>query len=117
MGGLRFSEISWGSTLTLAIFRLLAASVVIGVPLSIMAGEALGLIMGPVVLAMCVAAAFLGGILDKMGVPVIGITVLFGFVLLIGDPLLWFISKYKPGLLPVDNFGIFNRPMVFVAKT
>lgn len=117
MGGLRFSEIHWGSTLALAVMRLVAASLVIGLASLIFTGDPIGLMAGPVVLALFVAAAFVGGILDKMGVPVIGITVLLGFVVLAGDPLLWIISKQKPGLLPIENFGMFNRPMLFVAKT
>lgn len=119
MNGIRFSEIHWGATALMVLIRLAAASFVVAILMFITNPGSISvamLVAAPMFLAACAAAALVSGFLDKMGVPVIGIAVLLGFVLVIGDPLVWAISKAKPGILPVQEFGFFNRIILFVTK-
>ena len=119
MYGLKFSEISWGSTILLALMRLASASLVVAILMIVTTGQMspAAIIAAPMFLGMCVAAALTGAFLDKMGVPIVGLLVILGFAVILGDPLVWLLKKQKPDLVPVDSFGIFNRPILFVAKS
>ena len=119
MNGIRFSEIHWGATALMVLIRLAAASIVVAILMFITNPGAVSIYMlvaAPIFLGACAAAALEAGFLDKMGVPVIGIATLLGFFLVIGDPLVWAVAKAKPGILPVQEFGFFNRIILFVTK-
>jgi len=121
---MKFSSVHWGGTALLAVMRLAAASVVISIltiPMAVKSGgnigEMLALPLAALVfLGMCISIALLGALLDKLGVPFAGILVIAGFFVVIGDPLVWTINKFKPGMLPVEEFGFLNRPILFVSK-
>lgn len=55
--------------------------------------------------------------LSKMGVPFIGlISVMLSILLIPGDPLTYIIHKYKPKLVPIDQYNIINFTAVILVK-
>lgn len=120
MSDIRFSDIAWGATFQLAIIRLVSASLVV-ILFSVVSDPAsfTGAILGaPAFLGTLVLLALVGSYLAKStGVELFGFLGLPAFIVVIaGDPPLWVLSKAKPGLLPVDRFGFFNKIVLFVMK-
>ena len=119
MLGLRFSEIHWGATLILALMRICAASIVVFILVAMVepGGARFDVFLAtPVVVGGSILAAVGCVALDKMGIPFIGIGAIVGFLAVVGDPLLWIANKFRPGIVPMQDFGIFNRTVLLVSK-
>lgn len=120
MSDIRFADISWGATFQLAIIRLASASLVVILFLVVSDPSSfIGALFGaPMFLGILVLLALAGSYLAKStGVEFFGFAALPAFLVVIaGDPPLWVMSKFKPGLLPVDRFGFFNKIVLFVMK-
>lgn len=111
-------RVDWGSTLQLAIYRMLVAGVLWAVLLPIFVGTTgwhIGVLLyGPICMAILVGVGLVSIALDKMGVPFAGLGALAAFPVVIGDPILWFVQRQRPGTLPVDRFGMLNRPILVI---
>lgn len=113
---IKFSQIDWGATFKLAMIRLASASLIVMLA-SIVSGStgALGI---PVILGALVLIALVSSYVVKYtGLDFLGLLALPAFLVVIaGDPPLWIARKFKPDLLPVDEFGFLNRTVLFVEK-
>lgn len=116
MSDVSFKNIHWSGTLILMLMRLAAATVV---ALIVMLASnpqnfaAESIVTVPAALACMLVMGALCATLGNWGVPWIGFGAVMAFLTIIGDPILWIIGKFMPGLLPAD-FAIVNRPVLFL---
>ncbi|MEI9990586.1 MAG: hypothetical protein WDM86_11155 [Rhizomicrobium sp.] len=125
------SETDWAATFRLNAVRVAAATVVMAVVVLILViagahprGESpLGFIFMPVVfLTVGSGMYWLFRALGKIGIPIMDAVA--GFMKLvivifvvIGDPLVWFVRRFYPALVPVERFGFVNFvPFILVQR-
>lgn len=128
-----FKIIDWKNTLILNLVRSVAAGIVWGIIMFVVAmGNGGGehffkilpvLIMYPLLfplsyLIFCLPMGLVAGFLSSRGIPFVGwIAAFFSLFIAVGDPLVFFFHKYKPQLVPVDKPGFFNfRIIIFVLR-
>lgn len=116
-----FSKIDWKATLKLNLIRAACAGPVFGIlALLIERSPKLFLLytlLFPamyvvVILPMALIAYWLGA----LGVPFAGLFGMFlSLMVAVGDPFTAVLSRKRPDLVPVENFGFFNlNPIIFV---
>jgi hypothetical protein len=117
-----YKKVQWGRTLWLNLLRAFAAGLVITIIVLISGGNTgpngppllaipflaplIYLIALPAYLiATKIMATFAGG---AGGVGVLIVSVMFGLVLVAGDPLVFALHKLKPALVPTERFNFMN---------
>jgi hypothetical protein len=115
-----YANTNWLATIKLAVMRFLAAGLVLAVLMFLFNPESRSVMLFlamPLAIALWVAISLVFSKVAKaFDLPMTWIIDLFPFITILGDPILWIAAKYKPNLLPVESFGLFNRPILYVIK-
>jgi len=113
-----FRTIQWRSTLQVALIRICAASFLWAFIILLIsghmseAGRAMIVFIPLLIIAMLVAIPVIG--LARAGVPFIGLLSLPAWLVVIGDPLVYLLCKFKPEWVPVEDFKFINAPVLAV---
>jgi hypothetical protein len=115
-----WKNIDWKITLQYNVFRSLCATPVWLLLFFLSSKHFVWqMLLFPVIyFAFWLPLGFITGWLARIGIPVIGIlSIVCSLVIVVGDPVVWIISKIKPDLVPVDcpKFLDFHL-IVFVVK-
>lgn len=109
-----FKFIVWKSTLQVTVVRAIASGPVWFI-IMLLTGQsfpqALLMLVGfPIAyILFFMPLGMLCGFLSKMGLPIVGLlTIAFSFMIVLADPIVYFIHKSNPKLVPVKEFGFFN---------
>jgi hypothetical protein len=115
-----YANTNWLATIKLAVMRFFCAGLVLAVLMFLFNPEsrsAMLFLAMPLAVALWVAVSIAFSTVAKMlSLPMTWIIDLFPFITILGDPILWIAAKYKPNLLPVESFGLFNRPILYVLR-
>lgn len=123
-----FKYIDWKATLQVALFRSVAAGVmfaILGLIMAIGAKPGSGtppfyvFLLMPIVLPfvniVCIPLGIVCAFLSEKGVPFVGLFTFYPLLYMTpGDPLTFFVHKYKDSLIPVDKFKFLNFNMIWV---
>lgn len=115
----RLKFIDYGATFKLALYRVVASGIVVGAIMFVLNPSAEGfalILAGPFAIAIFVAIGLSCVIAGRFGVPFAGLGGFMAFLGVIGDPLLWYIEKRKPGFIPSVGFSMLNRPVLIIDR-
>lgn len=118
-----FRDLDWAITGRVALLRGIAASIPASVFMFLDSGSGVGDV--PIlyfvslagILGFALPASLLFGGLARSGVPYVGILGLFfALIVMMGDPLVWILHKFKPEWVGVKKFGFINPSFIYVFK-
>jgi len=113
-------RINWKDTLQINLIRSIFAGMVwffIRLFVETPSGETFVMLLFPLAyLVILLPIGLFANVLSSMGIPFIGIiTVIISILIVVGDPLTYFLHKTKPELIPIEHYGFFNfRIIIFV---
>lgn len=114
-----FRTIQWQATLQIAAIRIGVASIIWPLVFFIFAGakasEVIPLAFGSLVFFfVCLAVAIPAVGLARANVPFIGLLALPAWLMVVADPLVKILHGAKPEWVPVEEFKLFNPPVLAV---
>ena len=115
-----FRTLQWVPTLQVAVMRICMASLLWPIIMLLTSGlpnvkSFFGMIVVwfiVLTIAMLVAIPVIG--LVRAGVPFIGLLSLPAWLVVVGDPLVHLIWRFKPEWVPVEQFKLINAPVLAV---
>lgn len=115
MANIEFSNINWKSTLWLNLLRSVSAGITWFIIRAFLQdGEAASMLLLPVVyLVILLPLGLLAIGLSRVGVPFVSLLSLMAAIaIVVGDPLLYLVSLFKPDIVPMKNFSPINFALI-----
>lgn len=115
-----FRTIQWGPTLQVALMRVGIASLLLPIIMLFIGdipttGKFFLAILGWLIFLVAALVVALPVIaIARAGVPLIGLLALPAWVVVIANPFIWLLWKFKPELVPVGEFSLFSPPVLAI---